>query len=188
MTVPNTSTPDPPAADPHADPPIHPKSDLRDAIGWIALGIAILIGSLAMDRLERQNINPYTVPGLLPGLLGIMMILLGGILLLRSWRRGALRSPQPARTADDREQSRRIWVVVALCLGYAVVLVGHGIPFWLASSIYVTVSILILQRISRDPEERRLTPKVWLKALVIGLATGVITAVVFEELFLVRMP
>ena len=188
MTAPVTSAPDQPAADPHAEPPIHPKSDLRDAIGWIALGVAILIGSLTMDRLERQNINPYTVPGLLPGLLGLMMILLGGILLLRSWRRGALRVAEPARTADDREQSRRIWVVVALCLGYAVGLVGHGIPFWLASAIYVTVSILILQRMSRDPEERRLTPKAWLKALVIGLATGVITAVMFEQLFLVRMP
>ena len=52
-----------------------------------------------MDRLERQNINPYTVPGLLPGLLGIAMILLGGVLALRSWRRGALElaSSPPAR-------------------------------------------------------------------------------------------
>ena len=33
-----------------------------------------------MDRLEQQHINPYTVPGLLPGLLGIAMILLGGVL------------------------------------------------------------------------------------------------------------
>ena len=46
--------------------------------------------SFAMDRLEAQHINPYTVPGLLPGLLGIVMILLGGLLALRSWRRGAL--------------------------------------------------------------------------------------------------
>jgi uncharacterized membrane protein YfcA len=175
-------------AEPDNEQPIHPKSDLRDAIGWIALGVAILVGSLMMDRLERQNINPYTIPGLLPGLLGLLMIVLGGILLLRSWRRGAFRLPEPARTIDEREQWRRIWVVVALCLGYAVVLVGHGIPFWLASSLYVTVSILILQRISRDPEERRFTPKTWVKAIVIGFATGVITAVVFEQLFLVRMP
>ena len=188
MSVPANATPEQPPADPHAEPPIHPKSDLRDAIGWIVLGVAIVIGSVTMDRLERQHINPYTVPGLLPGLLGMMMILLGGILLLRSWRRGALRLPEPARTVDDREQSRRIWVVVALCLGYGVVLVGHGIPFWLASSIYVAVSILVLQRMSRDPQERRLTPKAWAKAIVIGLSTGIITAVVFEQLFLVRMP
>jgi len=31
----------------------------------MALGIAILIGSVTMDRLEKQGINPYTIPGLL---------------------------------------------------------------------------------------------------------------------------
>ncbi len=59
----------------------------------MALGGAILIGSWTMDRLKNQDVNPYTVPGLLPGLLGIAMMLLGGSLLLRSWRRGALRRP-----------------------------------------------------------------------------------------------
>jgi hypothetical protein len=154
----------------------------------MALGVAILIGSIRMDRLEQQHINPYTIPGLLPGLLAIAMILLGGILALRSWRRGALRLPMPAMTSDQREQRRRVWIVVALCMGYAVVLVGHGLPFWLASAIYVTGSILILQRLSRDENERRLTPRVWLKALVIGLGSGIITSLVFQELFLVRMP
>ena len=173
---------------PDAEPPIHPKSDLFDGIGWIALGVAILVGSLLMDRLEQQHINPYTVPGLVPGLLGLMMILLGGILALRSWRRGALQLLVPAPTADDREQRRRVWLVIALCMGYAVVLVGHGLPFWLASAIYVTVSILILQRLSRDANERRLTPRAWVKAVVIGLGSGLITSLVFQELFLVRMP
>jgi len=175
-------------ADPHAEPPIHPRNDLFDAIGWIALGIAILIGSLLMDRLERQNINPYTIPGLLPGLLGLMMILLGGVLAVRSWRRGALHLPRPAASADDREARRRVWIVIALCMGYAVMLVGHGLPFWLASAIYVTASILILQRLSRDENERRLTLRAWLKAVVIGVASGLITSLVFQELFLVRMP
>lgn len=191
-----TPSPDEPAvlppvsagAGPDAEAPIHPRSDLWDGAGWIAFGVAILVGSLLMDRLEKQNINPYTIPGLLPALLGSMMILLGGILALRSWRRGALRVPVPALSRDDREQRRRVWIVIALCLGYAVVLVGHGLPFWLASAIYVTVSILILQRLSRDENERRLTPRAWIKAVIIGVASGAITSLVFQELFLVRLP
>lgn len=167
---------------------IHPRSDLKDGLGWMALGVAILVGSLRMDRLEQQHINPYTVPGLLPGLLGVMMILLGGILTLRSWRRGALRSALPEPTADLREERRRVWVVIALCMGYAVVLVGHGLPFWLVSAIYVTGSILVMQRLSRDEDERRVSVRGFVKALVIGLGSGVITSVVFQELFLVRMP
>lgn len=182
-------TTQPPAEDePQIEEPISPHSDLADAGFWGALGVAVLIGSITMDRLERQGVNPYTVPGLLPGLLGIAMIVLGGVLALRSLRRGALHLQAPPPNALDRERWRRIWVVTGLCLGYGVVLVGHGLPFWLASTIYVTGSILILQRMSRDPALRRQTPKAWAKALAIGLGSSLVTHLVFQELFLVRMP
>jgi hypothetical protein len=168
--------------------PAHPRSDLKDAVGWIALGLATVIGSVTMDRLENQNINPLTVPGLLPGLLGAAMILLGTVLGLRSWRRGALREAVPPATAHEREQGKRVLIAVALCTGYGVVLVGHGIPFWLASTVYVTASILVFQRLSLDPQERRLDARAWVKALVIGAASSVITWAVFELVFLVRLP
>ena len=171
-----------------ADPIHEPRSDLKDAIGWIVLGIAIVIGSVMMDRLEAQNVNPYTVPGLLPGLLGLAMILLGALLAVRSLRRGALDKPLPKPTAHDRAQYRRIWIVAALCITYGVVLIGHGLPFWVASTIFVTGSILILQRISADPRERALTPTLWIKAIAIGVGSAVITQFVFQELFLVRLP
>jgi hypothetical protein len=165
-----------------------PRSDFKDAVGWIALGLAILVGSITMDRLQQQNINPVTVPGLLPGLLGIAMILLGSALGVRSVRHGALGQAPPAASSDEREQRKRVWIAIALCVGYGVVLVGHGIPFWLASTIYVTASILVFQRISRDPADRRLGVMAWAKALVIGAAASVVTWLVFEMVFLVRLP
>jgi hypothetical protein len=165
-----------------------PRADLHDAIGWTAFGIAVLVGSITMDRLERQNINPVTAPGLLPGLLGIAMILLGAVMGLRSWRRGALAHGVQAPTPHQREETRRVLIAIALCLGYGVVLVGHGIPFWLASSIYITASILAFQRLSPDPAQRRFTVGSMAKALVIGVASSVVTWLVFERVFLVRMP
>jgi hypothetical protein len=165
-----------------------PRSDLFDGVGWIALGTATVVGSYTMDRLEKQNINPVTVPGLLPGLLGLAMVLLGVVLALRSWRRGALTTPLPAATLDDRERMRRVWIAVALSCGYGVVLIGHGIPFWIASTLYVTGSILVFLRISRNPDERALGPRAWAKAIVIGVSASVITWLVFERLFLVRLP
>ncbi|MFI4931191.1 MAG: tripartite tricarboxylate transporter TctB family protein [Burkholderiales bacterium] len=188
MTAPVATPSDPAATAPHADSPISPRSDLADGVGWIVFGVAVLIGSLAMDRLEQQHINPYTAPGLLPGLLGIAMILLGGILALRSWRRGALHQAAAPATADEGEQRRRIWIVIALCATYCVVLIGHGLPFWLASSIYVAGSILILQRLSRDAQARRMSTRAVVNALVIGVSAAVITQAVFQELFLVRLP
>lgn len=164
-----------------------PRADFRDALGWMVLGGATLVASLRMDRLEAQNINPVTVPGLLPGLLGLAMLLLGCVLALRSWRRGMAQETAP-RTLHQREERRRILIVIGLCLGYAVVLVGHGLPFWLASSIYVTGSILILQRLHPDPLQRTLTPRAWGKALLIGVLSAAVTQLVFQELFLVRLP
>lgn len=174
------------AADTETEHP--PRSDLRQGLGWMVLGTAILIGSITMDRLERQDVNPYTVPGLLPGLLGIAMLLLGGILALRSWRRGALQSAPHESTDYEREARRRTAIVVALCTAYGVVLVGHGLPFWLASWIYVTGSILVLERLSHDPQRRRWTSKGVLQAVTIGLGAALITHAVFQELFLVRLP
>jgi hypothetical protein len=165
-----------------------PRADLKDAIGWIVFGVAVLVGSITMDRLAQQNINPVTAPGLLPGLLGIAMIVLGSVLGVRSMRRGALHQAGPVRSAEDREQARRVWTAIALCCGYGIVLVGHGIPFWLASTVYVTASIVVFRRLSRDPDERRLDARAWIKALVIGAASSVITWLVFERVFLVRLP
>lgn len=165
-----------------------PRADFKDAVGWLAFGVAVLVGSITMDRLEQQNINPVTVPGLLPGLLGIAMILLGLVLGLRSWRRGAFTQSVAPATAHEREERKRVWIAVALCTGYGVVLVGHGIPFWLASTIYVIASILVFQRLSADPAERRIDLRSVIKAVVIAVAASVVTWLVFERLFLVRLP
>lgn len=165
-----------------------PRADFRDAVGWVVLGLAVLVGSITMDRLEHQNINPYTIPGLLPGLLGIAMVILGSALGVRAWRRGAATHPSPPLSSLDREQRKRVAIATALCAGYGIVLVGHGLPFWLASSIYVTTSILVFQRISPDPAERHLNLRAMMKALIIGVLASLVTWLVFEEIFLVRLP
>src|SRR3954471_8828786 len=90
------------------------RSDFLSAVGWMALGIAILIGSVMMDRLEKQGINPYTIPVLLPGLLGIAMTMLGGLLAARSWRPRLLASAGKAPV--NRAEQMRIMLVLGLCL------------------------------------------------------------------------
>ena len=167
---------------------ITPRSDFWQGVGWVVFGVAVLVASITMDRLESQNINPYTIPGLLPGVLGLAMILLGGVLTLRSWQRGAFAHPREPFTPHQREVRKRVWTVIALCVVYSVVLIGQGLPFWLGSTIFVTGSILVLQRMDHDPEKRRLTFKLWLQAIVIGLAASVITQLVFQDVFLVRLP
>jgi len=115
------------------------RRDLTDAVVWLVLGFAIVIGSVRMDRLEDQDINPYTIPGLLPGLLGLVLLLLGGVLAVRS-----LRAPARKRSTSPAPNGRLV-VVIGLCVVFATVLVGHGLPFWAAAAIFVTASIVSLQ-------------------------------------------
>jgi hypothetical protein len=162
-------------------------SDLRAAAAWLAFGVAVLVGSIRMDRLESQNINPYTVPGLLPGLLGIVVVVLALLLGARSWRRGgATRGASGLHV--EAAVARRLALIIVLVVFYAVVLVGHGLPFWVASAIYVCASILLLQRPQRVSAGRGMTPKDIAFAAVVGLASGGIVQYVFQELFLVRLP
>src|SRR5580698_1364478 len=163
------------------------RSDFLFGLGWMGLGSAILIGSVMMDRLEKQDINPYTIPGLLPGLLGIAMTILGALLAARSWRPhlfAATAKPAPA----DRAEHKRLLLVLGLCLGFGIGLVGHGLPFWLAAAIFVTLAILSLQYQSRKSTGERSSVRSLVKAAAIGLGAGIAITVVFQELFLVRLP
>jgi len=166
---------------------ITPRSDFWQGVGWVLFGLAVLVGSVTMDRLENQNINPYTIPGLLPGLLGIVMLGLGVLLGIRSWRRGGrfLTGPQ---LATSGVMVRRLALVIGLIVVYTVVLLGRGLPFWLGATIYVTASIVLLQAPQRAAEARRLSPREVVVALAIGLASGWIITWVFQDAFLVRLP
>ncbi|MEO6744871.1 MAG: hypothetical protein ABIS28_16670 [Caldimonas sp.] len=162
-------------------------SELRGGLAWTVFGVAVLALSLRMDRLEAQHINPYTVPGLLPGLLGIVTILLGGLMTWRSWRRGGRFIGGP-RLAMDSVALRRLALVVGLIVAYTVVLLGHGLPFWAGATIYVTASIILLQAPQRAAEGRGLSLREAAIALAIGLASGWIITWIFQDAFLVRLP
>src|ERR1700716_2613093 len=161
------------------------RSDFLSALGWIALGIAILIGSVTMDRLEKQGINPYTIPGLLPGLLGGALTILGPWPALRSWRPHLLASKG---APVNRAERKRLLLVLGLCLSFGVVLVGHGLPFWLAAALFVPAAIVCLQYQQRISIDRKSGLRMLVKAAAIGLGAGIIITIVFQEIFLVRLP
>ncbi|OUM02703.1 tripartite tricarboxylate transporter TctB family protein [Variovorax sp. JS1663] len=164
-----------------------PRADLWQALGWIVFGIATTLGALRMDRLEKQDINPYTVPGLLPGFLGGAIVFFGLLMLWRSWRRLAKHPHVPhLRTAADRAETKRMWTVLALCIGFALGLVGHGLPFWAAAAAFVTVTISLLQFAERGAKNQRLRGLAF--ALAVGLGAGIVITLVFQEFFLVRLP
>jgi hypothetical protein len=170
-----------------ADAAQPPRSDFVAALLWIAFGVAVAIAAWRMDRLESQDINPYTIPGLLPGFLGLALILFGGVMLIRSWRAGALtpagRGHPNRMTASEL---RRFGIITALCVAFGVGLVGHGLPFWAAASLYVATTIATLQYPQRKAAGQVVRGIV--VAIVIGLCAGWAITLVFQDIFLVRLP
>jgi hypothetical protein len=79
-------------------------------------------------------------------------------------------------------------LVLALCLTFGVVLVGHGLPFWLAAAIFVSIAIVALQRPQRRAAGERMALRKFASAIVIGLCAGGAVTLVFQQLFLVRLP
>ena len=170
-----------------------PRADLVASAVWIAFGAAVGIGAWRMDRLERLNINPYEAPGLVPGLLGVMIVALGVALALRAVRQGALhREAGPharadAAPPDDRAGVRHMAAVFGLTLLYAMVLVGTGLPFWLATFVFVAGFIGLLDR-ERQATLGRSAASQWVRAALYGAAWSAIVTLSFQHIFLVRLP
>lgn len=184
----------PPPENPAAgDDEPSPRADLVAAALWITFGAAVAVGGWRMDRLERLNINPYEAPGLVPGLLGALIVVLGLALALRAWRQGAL-SPALAAGQGGRGAAsggpaawQHMTQVFALTLAYALLLIGTGLPFWLATFGFVTVFIGLLDR-NRQAALGRALPAQWLRAAVCGAAWSALVTLSFQHIFLVRLP
>jgi hypothetical protein len=163
--------------------------EVLTALVLVAFGALVLRESLRMPRFEHLVVNPYTVPGLVPGFLGASIALFGLIMVLRAVvatrRARAEAQPDPPRAADGGESMRRLAIALALTLGYAGGLVGR-LPFWAATLIFVFAFITIFDW--RRAVAANRTVRLLLTAFAQALVVAVSVTLVFERLFLVRLP
>ena len=75
---------------------------------------------------------------------------------------------------------------LALSLIYAIGLIGRGLPFWLASAIYVAVTVFVFQ--FADRRRNGTLPRGAIFATAFGIISGLIIHYSFQDLFLVRLP
>ncbi|MEM7443838.1 MAG: tripartite tricarboxylate transporter TctB family protein [Pseudomonadota bacterium] len=166
------------------------RMDRLDFVSSIVLtmfGAAVLIESLRLPRLDHLNVNPYTVPGIVPALLGIILCACGVAMLIRSILRGGWRLNLTSNSVRDFAKAaavRRTALVLVLTLGYALGLFGW-LPFWLATMLFVFVFIVATEGMALGRLPR--LPNIAI-ALAIAAVTGAGVAFVFERLFFVRLP
>ena len=161
------------------------RADLVTGLVLFALSTAVIYGAWTMPRLELRQIHPLSAPGLTPGLLGIALALTSLMLIGK-----AVTSRVAPDSNDLAEEANpgaafRLGIAAILCLAYALGLIGR-IPFWLATSLFVTAFILVFEWPEARPRGARMSSLAW--AVAIGFCTGIGVAYAFSELFLVRLP
>lgn len=170
--------------------PVAPRADLVAALAWVAFGTAIVVASWQMDRLTAQGADAYTAPGLWPGVVGLVLALLGGALAWRAVGRARAAGWDAAAARDETlVPVSRFALAAGLFFVYALLLVGRGLPFWLGTALFVTIFVFLFRRANRRAGDATGTDRGdALLALVCGVTTAVVVTLVFERLFFVRLP
>jgi hypothetical protein len=156
-----------------------PRSDLIVAAVFLVFATAVVTASLAMPTFTDQGTPWFVAPGIVPGFHGLVLAVLAVVLAVRSIRRGALHAMPPGAAAAPTV--RRIALATVLAVGFAAGLVGR-LPFWLAATIFVFAFIMAFEW------RRGMLARNAAIGLGIGLVTGIGITLIFERLFLIRMP
>lgn len=164
------------------------KADFLTSLGLLAFGIMIVVLSIRMPRLEHRNINPYTIPGLVPALLGAAIVIMSGMLLGRAiMRRGYSLDLTKQRMGEIAAlpQVRRVLVTLSVCLAYALGLIGR---LWYPASTFLFVFVFIAM--FEYPPHMRTHGRTrhLVTAGIEAVLAAAIVSVVFRYVFLVRLP
>lgn len=169
----------------HALPPASPRTDAIAAWALVAFGALVAWLAWRMDRMEAQDGTLWTAPGLWPGAVGLCIVALGLVLVVRS-RRRARTLGWDAAEADDTPlvPAPRFALAAATFFAYGLVLVGRGLPFWLGTTLFVAAYVYLFRE---TPPATSATRRA-VFALAIGAAVAAVVTLVFERVFLVRLP
>ncbi len=163
------------------------KKDFITSIVLIAFSLSVVVMSYTMPRLEHRNIDPFSAPGVVPGMIGMILLGLSLILFVRSIRRGGylLFVAGDAARAAQKGGKTRVLLTLALSLIYAVGLLGR-IDYGLATFVYISVFIVMFEY--RSGVSLNAQKKMIALALLEAAIAALSISLVFQKLFLVDLP
>ena len=160
------------------------KADFYTAVVLMSFGIAVTALALKMPVPPR---NPYSAPGLLPGILGVIITCLSLIMFIRSIikSKGKVGVPGASfKTFLNDIVTRRMIIAIILCISY-VFLLGK-VLFPLLTFLYNFCFIIFFEYDRNMPLKAH--SKKFAIAAVVALCTSLLVTVVFQYLFLIRLP
>jgi putative tricarboxylic transport membrane protein len=163
------------------------RKDFITSIVLIAFSLSVIVFSYTMPRLERRGIDPFSAPGVVPGMIGIILLILALILFFRSVRHGGYLFLQPGgeREGVQRGASLRVGMTLALSLIYAIGLLGR-IDYTICTLLYIFVFVVVFEYRWGEPLGSQL--KILGYALLQALIASFLITIVFRKLFLVDLP
>lgn len=164
------------------------KADLITGLVLIVFSLTVIEESWRMPRLENLGVKSMSVPGLVPGLLGAILLILGAVLTVRSLRRGGhhmgITRENFVRTLLLPGNVRLI-IAMVLCVGYAGVAIGR-MPYWLATGLFVFLFTAIFEW--RRDADRKARVRALVAALLLAVAASGTVTWIFQKVFLVTLP
>ncbi|MDA3811315.1 MAG: tripartite tricarboxylate transporter TctB family protein [Spirochaetaceae bacterium] len=144
--------------------------------------------SFNMPRLEEKDINPYTAPGVVPAVLGIIITIMALALFIRTIAKKDFLphfSKASLRANFTDPANGRLIITTILCLLYALVLIGR-LPYIISTFLFIMAFILLFElKFDRSDE---LVKKIIIKATIQSVIITAAVASSFKYLFLVDLP
>jgi len=163
------------------------KADLITSILLLAFGIAILVISIQMPTMADRNQSIYSAPGVVPGFIGGMLIILSLSMLLRSLKNKAIaefREGIIPKGALSQITTQRILLTLSLCLGYAFLLGKLWFPIPTFAFVFAFIFVFEYDfKAALKPQAKKIVV-----ATIIALITTTLVTLVFQKLFLVNLP
>jgi len=165
------------------------RAELMSAALWVAFGGVIVAASWRMDRLDKLSINPWSAPGLTPGIVGVLIVVFA---LALAWQ--AIGAPETAEDESASESNpipaagsaRRSLVAMLFCVLFAGASLGHGLPFVVDGALFIFAFVAAFSWTTWRAERR--IARALVQTLGVAIAASGFISWLFESVFLVRLP
>lgn len=160
------------------------RTDLISGLVVSVIGTAGFVEALRMPRFEARNADPFTVPGLTPGIVCLVIAVLGVMLVLRALAGRGSAEPLPIGVWPEGSVKRTLFTIATVAV-YGGALFGR-IPFLAATALFVFVFTVGAEWL--NPQRRMGLPVLAGWALALSLVAAFVIHYVFTAVFHIRLP
>jgi len=163
------------------------KADFLTSIFLFLFGLTVFIISIKMPTFRELGANPYSAPGIIPAILGIILSFMGIILFIRSVIHKGCKirlSSQSIKLFVKSDSIKRLLIALFLSIFY-VILLGK-INYFLLTVIYIFIFIIAFEFSIK--KSIFCQSKILFFAFLESIFIAGSIAFAFRYLFLVRLP